>query len=270
MKTLIDAEDLIETKSRSYRMKHVNLKTPCILDHKYIDKTSGRAYSPVYRKALAELTNTTIPIGHEYHACHACNDGRCINPKHIYWGTPEENSDDLVNYYNKICEWKSTKWVTKKDILTALTRREYDKNVSVGLIQEMHEITNPIKTRTFANICDTIHIEIPEDKKNYYANYTIKVNPHKFAKPKKHKQVLLERLDGKHGFHRACILAITLHYANHPKKERGWLPTELIEEWVYAWDRGELRTRESLYALYEEWKPNNLVFYPIMPKYAEE
>ena len=259
--TMIDAEDLIETESRSYRMKHVDLKTPCIISEKIY--TDGRAPSPVFRKALAEFTNTTLPNGYEYYACHACNDGRCINPEHIYWGTPAENADDLVNYYNEICEWKGTKWITKRDILAAITLRDYDNDVASGHIQELHKITNPIGTKVSCNICDTISIEIPEDKKYYYTNYTIKVNPHKLAKSKKFHQTLLEKPDGEHGFHRACIHAIALYFANHPKEERGWIPTELIEEWVYAWDRGELETREDLYALYEEWKPNNLMFYPI-------
>ena len=264
---MIDAEDLIETESRSYRMKHVDLKTPCIISEK-ID-TRGRASSIEYRKALAEFTNTTLPNGYEYHACHACNDGRCINPEHIYWGTPAENSDDLVNYYNEICESKGKKWITRRDILTSIGLRDYDNNVAAGRIKELHNITNPIKTRKFANICDTIRIEIPEDKKCYYANYIIKVNPHKLAKPKKFKQTLLEKLDGEHGFHRACILAIGLYFANHTKKERGWVPTELVEEWVYAWDRGEIKTKEDFIGLYNEWKPNNLTYLPVLPEYAE-
>jgi len=264
--TMIDAEDLIETESRSYRMKHVDLKTPCIISEKIY---KGRASSIEYRKALAEFTNTTLPSGNDYPACHACNDGRCINPEHIYWGTPAENADDLVNYYNEISEWKARKWITRRDILTAIKFRDYDNDVSSGHIQEMHKITNPIKTRKFANICDIIRIEIPEDKKNYYVNYTIKVNSHKLAKPKKFKQTLLEKPAGEHGFHRACIHAICLYFQNHPHKNHGWVPTELIEEWVYAWDRGEIKTKDDLYELYEEWKPNNLVFYPIMSEFAE-
>ena len=32
------------------------------------------------------------------HACHRCNNPSCVNPDHIYWGTPKENmADRLAN-----------------------------------------------------------------------------------------------------------------------------------------------------------------------------
>ena len=37
--------------------------------------------------------------------CHACNNGKCSNPKHLYWGTASENRMDRVKYENRtLCE----------------------------------------------------------------------------------------------------------------------------------------------------------------------
>ena len=31
------------------------------------------------------------------HALHTCDNKRCINPDHLYWGTPQQNMDDKVS-----------------------------------------------------------------------------------------------------------------------------------------------------------------------------
>ena len=45
---------------------------------------------------MAHLLDTTIPSGHMIHVCHACNNEKCSNPKHLYWGTAKENRQDLI------------------------------------------------------------------------------------------------------------------------------------------------------------------------------
>ena len=72
MQNWIDAEYLVDAKSRKERMKHCDLSTECI-----VETTKKREYPNVYRNAQAEYTKTTLPSGNEYHACHACNNGKC-------------------------------------------------------------------------------------------------------------------------------------------------------------------------------------------------
>ena len=49
MSDMICAEELVDTTSRSYRMKHVDLKTPCIIDEKYVDKSRKHAIHKVIK-----------------------------------------------------------------------------------------------------------------------------------------------------------------------------------------------------------------------------
>ncbi len=45
---------------------------------------------------LAHLRDTTIPSGHKIHVCHACHNGKCSNPNHLYWGTAQGNRADEI------------------------------------------------------------------------------------------------------------------------------------------------------------------------------
>jgi len=72
---------------KTERQTHLKLDEPCI----------ERGGQSMYLKGLlAHILETTIPSGHKIHVCHACHNGACSNPNHIYWGTAQENRLDRV------------------------------------------------------------------------------------------------------------------------------------------------------------------------------
>lgn len=80
--------------SREERSAHIDLTTPCDLSRK-------RGISKKMMLAFFELENDIENwITGRIHRCHLCECGRgrgeCSNPRHIYYGTPSENTLDLT------------------------------------------------------------------------------------------------------------------------------------------------------------------------------
>lgn len=73
-------------ESRDERTKHLVLSEKCI-------ERGGN--STVHRGVLAQFLCTDIPS--KIDLCHACNNEKCSNPKHLYWGTRKENVEDAKN-----------------------------------------------------------------------------------------------------------------------------------------------------------------------------
>lgn len=79
------------TRSRDERRAHLRLEEPCC-------ERGGNSTN--HKGVLAEYLNTTIPSGRIL-LCHACNNAKCSNPKHLYWGTDRENiTIDNPNHKN--------------------------------------------------------------------------------------------------------------------------------------------------------------------------
>lgn len=78
---MIDLKEFIQ-KSREERKAHIDLEEPCL-------ERGGNSTN--HKGVLAQYLDTTIPSGRIL-LCHSCNNERCSNPKHLYWGTDKENT----------------------------------------------------------------------------------------------------------------------------------------------------------------------------------
>lgn len=87
----IDAKEYIKTKTKKERQSHLKLDDECW-------ERGGNSTN--HRGVLAQFLGTTIPAGRTILA-HACNNEKCSNPKHLYWGTDKENiTEDNPNWKN--------------------------------------------------------------------------------------------------------------------------------------------------------------------------
>ena len=77
---MLDITEFIN-RSREERRKHLDLGEPCC-------ERGGNSTN--HKGVLAQYLDTTIPSGRIL-LCHACNNGKCSNPKHLYWGTDHDN-----------------------------------------------------------------------------------------------------------------------------------------------------------------------------------
>jgi len=77
------------TKSREERRSHLKLNEKCI-------EIGGD--SRIFRGLLAHTLKTTIPHSKNQKCrilvCHGCNNPKCSNPYHLYWGTDSDNRKD--------------------------------------------------------------------------------------------------------------------------------------------------------------------------------
>lgn len=116
---MIDIEEYI-LLPLSTRQSHLDLASPCL----------ERGGQSMYLKGLlAHLMDTTIPSGKKIHVCHACNNGKCSNPNHLYWGTASENALDRDAFYKKTI-WDRMVDKYGLDGASALNSRKGNKNGS--------------------------------------------------------------------------------------------------------------------------------------------
>jgi hypothetical protein len=77
---MIDITEFI-TRGREDRRSHLKLEELCC-------ERGGNSTN--HKGVLAQYLDTTIPSGRIL-LCHACNNSKCSNPKHLYWGTDYDN-----------------------------------------------------------------------------------------------------------------------------------------------------------------------------------
>ena len=87
-------------KTRDDRRAHLQLSAECI-------EIGGHA-STVFKGLLAHYLKTTIPAKHSAYLCHACNNPKCSNVLHLYWGTPKDNYADMRDAGTAV--WRQHAW----------------------------------------------------------------------------------------------------------------------------------------------------------------
>lgn len=80
---MIDIKEYMQ-QSREVRRSHLALSDGC--------DDRGLRYSYNLIALLAYMRDTTIPQkGDKAIVCHACNNPKCSNPTHLYWGSYSDN-----------------------------------------------------------------------------------------------------------------------------------------------------------------------------------
>ena len=77
---MLDIHQFIK-ETREIRRSHLDLNDDCC-------ERGGNSTN--HKGVLAQYLDTTIPSGRIL-LCHACNNSKCSNPKHLYWGTDYDN-----------------------------------------------------------------------------------------------------------------------------------------------------------------------------------
>tara|TARA_B100001094_G_C17625326_1_gene527816 strand:+ start:39 stop:554 length:516 start_codon:yes stop_codon:yes gene_type:complete len=122
--------------SKKERQKHLKLDEPCkerILKTQY--QNSG--YSYYLKGLLADHLDTNIPLKNHDNIpvviAHACNNPKCANPNHLYWGTYKENLHDSgTSHERKVAKYgeeganKRYSTASKKSVKTC--KKKYGSN----------------------------------------------------------------------------------------------------------------------------------------------
>ena len=97
-----DVNNIVES-TRKEKRAHLDLSEPCI-------EIGGN--STQFRGVLSHYLKVTIPQGHKLVLCHACHNGNCSNPKHMYYGSHRDNilDEQEAGTYKSIWERKIEKY----------------------------------------------------------------------------------------------------------------------------------------------------------------
>ncbi len=82
--------------SKEKRQKHLRLDEPCL-------ERGGD--SQKHKGVLVVFLDTTFPVGRQGQLLHACGNGKCSNPRHLYWGTQKENIHDAIEHGSHTSPW---------------------------------------------------------------------------------------------------------------------------------------------------------------------
>lgn len=135
-------------------MEKKRFKTSCILWDKAVNSsgygvlwTNGKM-EYAHRKAYTD-TKGDIPKGQ--FVCHSCDNKLCINPEHLFIGSPKENSSDMVNKNRQAKGVKTNHAKLSEDIVLQI--RELYKSMSSRAVAAVFGISK-------TNVLDIINKRI--------------------------------------------------------------------------------------------------------------
>lgn len=100
--------DYVKNTSREDRTQHIDLSTPCQDAYYQQNNQHGKVGDIVFsisgqknraKENLKDFLNISGNTNSKIHTCHLCTSktkhgGKCVNPKHLYFGTARENQYD--------------------------------------------------------------------------------------------------------------------------------------------------------------------------------
>jgi hypothetical protein len=97
----MDEKQYLE-ESLETRQSHLDLSEPCL---------ERGGISTNHRGVLAQFLDTKI-FKRPVDLCHACHNGECSNPRHLYWGSRKENIQDAKDNgtWKSVWEYKVEKY----------------------------------------------------------------------------------------------------------------------------------------------------------------
>lgn len=78
------------------RQAHLDPSEPCL---------ERGGISTHHKGVLAQFLGTDIP-SKGIDVCHYCGNGKCSNPRHLYWGTRSENMFDAKRHGTLVNPWE--------------------------------------------------------------------------------------------------------------------------------------------------------------------
>lgn len=89
--------------------------------------------------SLESATGSRRPEGND--TCHTCDNRKCVNPSHLYWGTRQQNMDDAWDRNRMpVGEHRAAAKVSERDIVAI--REQYADGAEVEFLVDAYGLKN--------------------------------------------------------------------------------------------------------------------------------